>query len=232
MLTSFLLSLSQSALTIITVIRNVTAPLAKTIATATVVIVGTGTEKGTGTAAGETETTATVSLTVIGNAQTEETAIAIGIVNAVVIAKKYARRATRRNADGSTRVKMTDAGHTPARMKEAPLAVPAVDVAVSVTVARQIVAHPHPWARFRSRNASARPAVGMSMHRAMNSTRPCRRNKPVRLTLFGCLSTVANIPTQGCSTFLEQIAPRFHLFWLSPVFRRPCLFPHLAWVWQ
>jgi hypothetical protein len=194
-LTSFLLSLSQSALTIITVIRNVTAPLAKTIATATVVIVGTGTEKGTGTVAGETETTATVSLIVIGNAQTEETTIAIGTVNAVVIARKDARRATRRNADGSTRVKMTDAGPTPAKMKEAPLAVPAVAVAVNVTVARQIVAHPHPWARSRSHNASARPAVGMSTPRVMNSTRPCRRNKLVRLALFGRLSTVANFPT-------------------------------------
>jgi hypothetical protein len=72
------------------------------------------------------------------------------------------------------------------------------------------------------------------MHRATSSTRPCRRNKPVRIALFGtgCLSAVANTPTQGCSTFLARIARRFRLFWLSPAFHRQCLCPHLAWVWQ
>lgn len=145
-LTSFLLSLSQNALTIITVIRNVTAPLAKIIANATEVIAVTGTGKETGTVAGERETTASVSLTVIGNARIAVTAvkgIANGNGNAVVIAKKDAR-ATRRNADGSTRAKMTDVGHSaPARRKEAPLAVPVAAVVVNVTVAHQIAARPH-----------------------------------------------------------------------------------------
>jgi hypothetical protein len=185
-LTSFLLSLSQNALTIITVIRNVTAPLAKTIANATEVIVGTGKE--TETVAGEEETITSVSLTVIvGNAQIVVTAkgIAIGSVNAVVIVKKDAR-AKKRNADGSTRAKMTDVGHSAARRREAPLAVPAAAVAVNVTAAaRQIAAHPHLWARSRSRSASARPAAGTSTHRVTNSTRLCRRNKPVRIALFG-----------------------------------------------
>jgi hypothetical protein len=50
--------------------------------------------------------------------------------------------------------------------------------------------------------------------------------------LMLCLSAGANTPTQGCSTFLARIAHRFRLFWLSPAFRRQCLFPRLAWVWQ
>ena len=127
-------------------IRNVTALLAKIIANATEVIVETGTGKETGTVAGERETTASVSLTVIGNARIAVTAvkgIANGNGNAVVIAKKDAR-ATRRNADGSTRAKMTDVGHSaPARRKEAPLAVPVAAVVVNVTVAHQIAARPH-----------------------------------------------------------------------------------------
>ena len=180
MLTSFLLSLSQNALTIITVIRNVTAPHAKTIANATEVIVEKGT--GTETVAGEKETTASVSLTVIGNAQIVVTAT--GSVNAVVIGKKDAR-ATKRNADGSTRAKMTDVGHSAAKRREVPLAVPAAAVAVNVTAARQIAAHPHLWAQSRSRNASARPAAGTSTLRVTNSTRLCRRNKPVRIASFG-----------------------------------------------
>jgi hypothetical protein len=184
-LTSFLLSLSQNALTIITVIRNVTAPLAKIIVNGTEVIVETETGKETGTVAGETETTASVSLTVIGNAQTAVTAkgSAIGSANAVVIVKKDAR-ATRRNADGSIRAKMTDVGHSAAaRKKEAPLAVPVAAVAVNVTVAHQIAALPHLWVRSRFRSASARPAAGTFMRQAMNSIRPCRRNKPVRIAL-------------------------------------------------
>jgi hypothetical protein len=183
-LTSFLLSLSQTALiitTTTTVTQNVTAPLAKTIATATV-IVGIGIGKGTETVAGETETTVNAILTVIGNVQTGVTAI--GIVNAVVIATKDAR-ATRKNADGSTRAKTSDVGHTVVRTRGAPLVVPAAAAAASVTaVARQIAAHPHLWARSHSRNGSARPVVGTSMHRATNSTLPCKRNKPVRIALF------------------------------------------------
>jgi hypothetical protein len=189
-LTSFLLSFSQTALIITnTVTRNVTAPLAKTIATAT--IVGTG----TGTVAGETETSVNAILTVIGNAQTVVTAIGIatGTVNVVVIAKKDAR-ATRKNADGSTRAKTTVVGHSAARTKGAPLAVPAVAAAASVTVVRQNAAHPHLWARSRCRNGSARPVVGTCMHRAMNSTLPCRRNRPVRIAQFG-IRSVANTPT-------------------------------------
>jgi hypothetical protein len=181
-LISFLLSLSQTALiTTTTVTRNVIAPLAKTIATATV-IVGIG----TGTVAGERETTVTAILTVIGNAQTAVTAIGIttGTVNVVVIATKDAR-ALRKNADGSSRAKTTDVGHLAARTRGAPLMVAAAAAAASVTVARQSAAHPHPWARSRSRNESARPVVGMSMHLAMSSTLPCRRNKPVRIALFG-----------------------------------------------
>jgi hypothetical protein len=112
--------------------------------------------------------------------------IAIGSVNAVVFAKKDAR-AMRRNADGSTRAKMTDVGHSaPARRKEAPLAVPVAAVAVNVTVAHQTAALPHLWVPSRSRSASARPAAGTFMHQAMNSIRPCRRNKPVRIAL-GCV---------------------------------------------
>ena len=165
-------------------IRNVTAPLAKTIANATEVIVGKGT--GTETVAGEKETTASVSLTVIGNAQIVVTATGsvTGSVNAAVIGKKDAR-AMKRNADGSTRAKMTDVGHSAAKRREAPLAVPAAAVAVNATAARQIAAHPHLWARSRSRNASARPAAGTSTHRVTNSTRLCRRNKPVRIASFG-----------------------------------------------
>jgi len=138
-LTSFLLSLLQTALIIITttVTRNVTAPLAKTIVTTVIVGIGTG----TGTVAGETETTVTAILTVIGNAQTAVTAT--GIVNAVVIATKDGR-ATRKNADGSFRAKTTDVGHTAvARTRGAPLVVPAAAAAASVTVARKIAAHPH-----------------------------------------------------------------------------------------
>jgi hypothetical protein len=179
-LTSFLLSLSQTALIITTTVtRNVTAPLAKTIVTATV-IVGIG----TGTVAGETETSVNAILTVIGNAQTAVTAIGIatGTVNAVVIMKDA--RATRKNADGSSRAKKTDVGHTAARRKGAPLVVPAAAAAASVTAAHQNVAHPHLWARLRCRNGSARPVVGTSMHRAMSSTLPCRRNKPVRIALY------------------------------------------------
>lgn len=191
MLTSFLLSLSQTVLiTTTTVTRNVTAPLAKTIATATV-IVGIGTGKGTGTVAGETERTVNATRTVIGNAQTAVTAT--GIVNVVVIAKKDAR-ATRRNADESFRAKTTVDDHSAVnRTRGAPLVVPAAAAAGSVTVARQIAAHPHLWARSRSRNGSAKPVVGTSMHRAMSSTLPCRRNKLVLIAL--CLSAVANNPT-------------------------------------
>jgi hypothetical protein len=187
-LTSFLLPLLQTALTIITVIRTVTALLAKTIATANEVIVGTGKEIGTGTVDGGTETNASVSLTVIGNAQTVVavvTAKGIVVLNAVVTVKKAAR-ATKRNADGSIRAKMTDVGHTAAfRTREAHLAVPAAAAAANATVvARQNAVRPHPWGRSRSRNASARPAVGTSMHRVTNSTRRCRQNKLVRITLF------------------------------------------------
>jgi hypothetical protein len=184
-LTSFLLSLSQTVLIITTTVtRNVTAPLAKTIANATV-IVGIGTGKGTGTVAGETETTVNAILTVIGNAQTAVTAT--GIVNAVVIAMKDAR-ATRKNADGSSRAKTTDVGHTAAvaavaaRTRGAPLVVPAGAGAASVTVvARQNAGHPHLWARSYCRNGSARRVVGTSMHRAMSNTLRCRRNKRVRM---------------------------------------------------
>jgi hypothetical protein len=182
-LTSFLLSLSQTALiiTTITVIRNVTAPLAKTIATATVIV-----EIGIRTVAGETETTVNAILTVIGNAQTVVTAIGIATetVNVVVIVTKDAR-ASRKNVDGSSRAKTTDVDHSVARTRGAPLVVPAAAAAASATVARQIAVHPHLWARSRSRNGSVRPVVGTSMHLAMSSTLPCRRNKPVRITLFG-----------------------------------------------
>jgi hypothetical protein len=186
-LTSFLLSLSQTVLIITTTVtRNVTAPLAKTIATATV-IVGIG----TGTVAGETERTVNATLTVIGNAQTVVTAT--GIVNVVVIAKKDAR-ATRKNADESFRAKTTVDDHSAAnRTRGAPLVVPAAAAAGSVMVVRQIAAHPHLWARSHSRNGSAKPVVGTSMHRAMSSTLPCRRNKLVLIAL--CLSAVANNPT-------------------------------------
>jgi hypothetical protein len=145
-----------------------------------------GTEKGTGTVAGETETTVTAILTVIANAQTVVTAIGIatGSVNVVVIVMKDAR-ASRKNAEGSSRAKTTDVGHSAARMRGAPLVVPAAAAAASVTVARQIAAHPHLWARSRSRNGSVRQVVGTSMHLAMSSTLPCRRNKPVRIALFG-----------------------------------------------
>jgi len=178
-LTSFLLSLLQTALTIIMVTRNVTAPLVKTIA-------GIGIGTGTGTVAGETETTVTVIRTVI-NAQTAvtEKRIVIGItVNAVVIAMKGAH-ATRKNADGSTRAKTTDVGHTAARTRGAPLVVAVAAAAASVMVALQSAAPPHLWARSCSHNGSARLAVGTSMHQVMNSTLPCRRNKPVRIALFG-----------------------------------------------
>jgi hypothetical protein len=189
-LTSFLLSLSQTALitTTTTVTRNVTARLAKTIATATV-IVGTG--KGTGTVAGETETTVTAILTVIGNAQTVVTAIGIATetVNVVVIVTKDAR-ASRKNVDGSSRAKTTDVDHSVARTRGAPLVVPAAAAAASATVARQIAVHPHLWARSRSRNGSVRPVVGTSMHLAMSSTLPCRQSKPVRIALFGIIVLV------------------------------------------
>jgi hypothetical protein len=191
-LTSFLLSLSQTVLIITTTVtRNVTAPLAKTIANATVIV-----GKGTGTVAGETGTTVSGILTVIGNVQTAVTAIGIatGTVNAVVIAKTDAR-ASRKNADGSSRAKMTDVDHSASsRTRGAHLVVvPAAAAAGSVTVARQSAAHPHLWARSRSRNGSARPVAGTSMHQAMSSTRPCRRNKLVRIAL--CLSAVTNTPT-------------------------------------
>ena len=230
MLTSFLLSLSQTVLITTTMAtRNVTAPLAKTIATA-IVIVGIGT--GTGTVAGETEKSVTAILTVIGNAQTVVTAIGIatGTVNAAVIAKKAAR-AMRKNADGSSRAKMTDVGHSAAnRTRGAPLVVRAAAAAGSVMVARQNAAHPHLWAQSRSRNGSAKPVVGMSMHRAMSSILPCRRNKLVRSAL--CLPAIANTPTQGFSTFLARIARRSRLFWQFRAFRLQCLCPRLAWVWQ
>ena len=146
MLTSFLLSLSQTALiTTTTVTRNVTAPPAKTIATATVEI-----GKGTETVAGETETSVNAILIVIGNARTEVTAIGIatGTVNAAAFAKKDAR-VMKKNADGSTRAKMSDVGHSAARTRGAPLVVvvPAAGAGASVTVARQNGAHPHLWAR-------------------------------------------------------------------------------------
>jgi hypothetical protein len=96
--------------------------------------------------------------------------------------KKAARRATKR-ADGSTRAKTTDVGHTALKTREAHLAVPVAAAAANATVvARQNAARPHPSGRSRSRNASARPAVGTSTHRVTNSTRPCRRNKRVRIT--------------------------------------------------
>lgn len=185
MLTSFLLSLLQSVLIITTtaVTPNVIAPLAKTIATATV-IVGIG----TGTVAGETEKTVTAILTVSGNAQTVVTAT--GTVNAVVTAKKDAR-ATKKNADGSFREKTTDDGRSvSSRTRGVPLVVLAAAAAGSETVARQIAAHPHLWARSHSRNGSAKPVAGTSMHRAMSSTLPCKRNKLVPMAL--CLSAVAN----------------------------------------
>jgi hypothetical protein len=147
-LTSFLFFLSQSALIIITtttVTRNVTAPLAKTIVTAIVIVeiggTGIGKETGTGSVAGETEMTATDILT-IENAQTVVTAI--GSVSAVVIATMDAR-ATRKNADGSSRAKTTDVGHTAARTRAVPLAVLAAAVAANAnaTVAHQIAARPH-----------------------------------------------------------------------------------------
>ncbi len=123
--------------------RNVTAPLAKTIATAIVIVEigGIGIETGTGSVAGETEMTATDILT-IENAQTAVTAI--GTVSVVVIATMDAR-ASRKNADGSTRAKTTDVGHTAARTREVPLVVLAAAAAANAnaTVAHQIAARPH-----------------------------------------------------------------------------------------
>ncbi|KAI0278661.1 hypothetical protein BC826DRAFT_1113301 [Russula brevipes] len=123
--------MADTALITIPVTRNVTAPLAKTIATVSEVIVGIGTETETGTEAGEKETTATATPTATGNAQTVVTAkgtvkgIATRTANAVVIAKKDVP-ATRTNADETTRAKMTDAAHTASATKRE---VPAVAAA-------------------------------------------------------------------------------------------------------
>jgi hypothetical protein len=184
-LTSLLLSHLQTALTAITMTRNVIAPPAKTIATANEVIVeigtgigtGTGKETETGIVGGEKERTATATPTATGSAQTVATATA----NVAAIAKKDAL-ATRKNVDETIRAKMNDAGHTPAMTREAPLAVPAVAAAANVTVvARQTAAHQRPWVPSRCRSASARPAAGTFMRQATSSIRLCRPSKPVRI---------------------------------------------------
>jgi hypothetical protein len=180
-LTSFLLPLLQTApiITTITVTRNVIAPLARTIATANEVIVGIGTEKGT--VAGEKETTASDTPTENGNAQT---AAATGTANVAAIVKKDAR-ATRKNADETTRAKTSDAAHTAARKREAPRAAAASAVAgaVNVMAVHKTADRLHLLALSRSRSVSARPAVGTFMHRAMSNTRLCKRSKQVRIAL-------------------------------------------------
>lgn len=176
MLTSLLLSHLQTALTAITMTRNVIAPPAKIIATANEVIVGIGT--GTGIVGGEKERTATATLTATGSAQTVATAT--GNVNVAAIAKKVAP-AMRKNADETTRAKTTDAGRTPARTRGVPLAGPAAAAAANVTVARQTAAHQRPWVPSRCRSESARPAAGTFMRQATSSTRLCRPSKPVRI---------------------------------------------------
>ena len=189
MLTSFLLSHLQTAHTAITTTLNVTAPPAKTTATANEVIVGTGTERGTGTGTGketgivgvggEKERTATATLTATAIVQTAAAAAATATV--AVTAKKDAP-ATRKNAGENSHVKTTDAAHSAAMTKEVPLAAPAAAVAANATVAHQNAARQHRWAPSRCRSASARPVAGTFMRQVMSSTRLCKRNKPVRNT--------------------------------------------------
>jgi hypothetical protein len=183
-LTPFLLSHLQTALTAITMTRNVIAPPAKTIATANEVIVGIGigTERGIGIGigivGGEKERSAAAILTTTGSAQTAATVT--GTVTVVAIVRKDAP-ATRKNAGETSRAKMTDAAHSAPKTREAPLAEPAAAAAANVTVARQSAAHQHLWAPSRCRSANARRAAGTFTRQGTSSTRLCRRNKLVRI---------------------------------------------------
>jgi hypothetical protein len=185
-LTPFLLSHLQTALTAITMTRNAIAPPAKTIATANEVIVGIGigTERGIGIGivGGEKERSAAATLTTTGSAQTAATATGTvtGTVTVVAIARKDAP-ATRKNAGETSRAKMIDAAHSAAKTREALLAEPAAAAAANVTVARQSAAHQHLWAPSRCRSANARRAAGTFTRQATSNTRPCRRNKRVRI---------------------------------------------------
>jgi len=145
--------------------------------------VGIGeTETEKGTVAGEKETTASDTPTETGTAA-KGTRIATGTANVAAIAKKDAR-ATRKNADGTSRAKTSDAARTAARKKEAPrAAAPAVAGAVNVMAVHKIADRLHLLAPSRFHSESARPAAGTFMHRAMSNTRLCKRSKPVRITL-------------------------------------------------
>ena len=145
MLTSFLLSILQTALTTTTVTPSVTALLARTIVTVNEAIVETGT--GTETVAGEEE------MTVKGtpptaNVRTAATATGNAIGNATVSASVAAivrkdARVTRRNVDESHARKIVGAPMVTKRAAPR-AAVLAEAAAANVTGGRPIAARPPP----------------------------------------------------------------------------------------